>query len=261
MRSPFPGMDPFIESQEWKDFHTQAIAKISDFLAPQIEPNYISRVERRIYVETETGEPISFRDADVDVVAQEHEQPQSNAATMTATTIAPVECLLPSPDEQHEAYLEIRDPRSKEVITVIELLSPTNKRFGSDGWKEYLTKRQQILGTRTHLVEIDLLRGGRRMPSLTKLPPGDYYTVVSRGYQRPRAWVYAWPLAHRLPIIPVPLRKGEDDASIDLQAIHDAVYANSRYHISLDYQWPLSPPLDDERQQWASELISSRREQ
>ena len=68
-----------------------------------------------------------------------------------------------------------------------------------------LAKRNALLHQDVHLVELDLLRGGQRLPLRDPLPPGDYCTLVSRGDRRPGCAVCAWPLAHPLPTIPVPL--------------------------------------------------------
>lgn len=135
MPSVFPGMDPFIEGDEWEDFHANIIVGISDALVPFLRPNYLVRIERRVYRE-------------------------------------PVGCTLPGPVEVREKYLVIRKLHSAEVVTVIEVLSPSNKRAGSEGREEYLAKREEVLQSRTNLVELDLLRGGARLPTLEPPPEG-----------------------------------------------------------------------------------------
>ena len=119
-------------------------------------------------------------------------------------------------DVEHLSFVEIRDRQGRDLVTVIELLSPTNKRPGPDR-EQYLAKRRQLLASGVHLVEIDLLRGHPRLP-LDDLPPCDYYVMVSRAEERPQAGL--WPLGLRdpLPPIPVPLRAADPDASLDLQA-------------------------------------------
>jgi hypothetical protein len=258
MSSPFPGMDPFIEQQEWEDFHTAAITAIRDVLTPEIQPRYVARVEHRIYVESEPGRANEFRIADVAVTTERPDAVLLGGASMAAT-IAPVEVLLSLPGERREAYLEIRDSHSKEVVTVIELLSPSNKRPHSDGRRQYLDKRSQVMLSGTNLVEIDLLRNGLRLPSATDLPAADYYVFVSRGYRRPRADVYAWNIEHRLPPIPIPLEKEVKDASIDLQEILDTVYDRARYDLSIDYSQGLLPPLAPPRDKWIEQLLAARR--
>ena len=164
--------------------------------------------------------------------------------------------LVPMPDEQREAYLVVRDRETMEVVTVIETLSPANKRPGSRGRSEYLSKREMVFQSSTHLVELDLLRGGDRLPMTDRLPPGDYYAIVSREERRPRAEVYAWPLLHALPTIPIPLKRGDADVSLELQTVFTTVYDRARYHLSVDYSAELDPPLDETVHQWLRERIS-----
>jgi hypothetical protein len=258
MSSPFPGMDPFIEFQEWEDFHTRAITLIGDALGPEIQPRYVARVERRIYVESEPGGANEYRIADVAVTVENPNAKLLGSSAMVAT-IDPIECLLSFPGDRIESYLEIRDSHSKEVVTVIELLSPSNKRRNSDGRRQYIEKRSRTLLSGTNLVEIDLLRNGLRLPTLTDLPVTDYYVFVSRGHRRPRAEVYAWNLEQRLPRIPIPLEKDVKDAAIDLQEILNTVYDRARYDLSIDYAQGLLPPLATPRAQWLSEVLAARR--
>lgn len=262
MPSPFTGMDPFLEAQEWEDFHTTLNTVIREFLSPQIEPRYVVRVERRVYVEhLPEGEP-SLRRADV-LVAQAEPAltgPQRTSSSVAAA-VAPVECLLPMPEERRETYLVIRDRGTMEVVTLVETLSPANKRSGSDGRREYLRKREEILESRVHLVELDLLRGGERLPTVGALPRGDYYAVVSRAERRPRAEVYAWSLRQPLPSIPVPLKKGDPDAVLELQNVFTAVYDRARYDLSLDYSTTLTPPVDENDAVWVAERLAAARKQ
>ena len=254
MPSPFPGMDPFIELFEWQDFHHAAIDVMREFLAPLVRGAYIVRVERRIYLE-HFVEDDELRVADVAVA--DGYAVDALQSPVTAAQIAPtVECVLPMPQEQRESYLLIKERESREVVTVIELLSPNNKRRGSDGREIYLNKRESILQTRSHLVELDLLRGGERLPMRTPLPPGDYYAIVSRAGKRPRADVTAWALPARLPQIAIPLKSEDADVVLDLQKVLDTVYDRAFYGDSIDYHAQLDPPLDDEQNSWAKELFA-----
>jgi hypothetical protein len=129
-------------------------------------------------------------------------------ARQVGTSAQPVECLLPGPLEHRETYLVIRELPSMEVVTVIETLSPSNKRASTDGREQYLEKREEILRSRTNLVELDLLRGGKRLPVIA-LPPGDYYALVRRGQRPRRVDVFAWTLRQSMPTILVPLKQGD----------------------------------------------------
>src|SRR5947207_5518781 len=118
MPSPFPGMDPFIEDQEWEDFHSTFNSVIRETLAPGVEPRYIVRVERRVYVEHGLEAEDQVRWADVSVLWSGTESPVAVASPATAISLAPVECLLPGPQERRETYLVIREVKSMEIVTV-----------------------------------------------------------------------------------------------------------------------------------------------
>lgn len=262
MPSPFPGMDPFLECQEWEDFHTTFNTVVRESLSLRIEPRYVVRVERRVYVEgygaddMPSGRAPFFRS---DAVVLERTEPEGgvSVAAGSVATVEPLECELPVPEERREVYLVIRLRETMEVVTVLETLSPANKRPGGDGRREYLQKREAILQSPTHLVEIDLLRGGLRLPTVTRLPPGDYYAIVSRRQRRPKAAVYAWTIRDRLPFILVPLKPGDPDVPLDLQEVFTTVYDRARYDLSLNYGATLEPPLGAHDADWARHLLSS----
>ena len=120
MPSPFPGMDPFIEDQEWEDFHSTFNTVMREALAPGVEPRYIVRVERRVYVEHGLEAEDQVRWADVSVLWSGTEAPVAVATpAMAGTSLMPVECLLPGPQERRETYLVIREIPSMEIVTVI----------------------------------------------------------------------------------------------------------------------------------------------
>lgn len=256
MSSPFPGVDPYVEAQDWEDFHSRYIQGISDALVPKVRPRYIVRIERRIYVEHEVGAIDPIR-ADVAILSAEPSRERITTQA-SAETVVPVVCTLPMPQEISEPYLAIRNRDDLEVVTIVELLSPNNKRRGSDGRREYLRKRESILQSSAHLVELDLLRAGLRLPMADPLPPGDFYAVLSRAGQRPRAEVYAWTLRHALPTVLIPLARRDPDVPLDLQAAYDAVYDRAGYDYSLDYDRSIEPPLSAADAEWAQELIHRR---
>ena len=161
------------------------------------------------------------------------------------------------PEQRRESYLVIRLQETMEVVTVLETLSPSNKRPGGDGRREYLQKRETLLQSQAHLIELDLLRGGQRLPTATPLPPGDYYALVSRRPRGPRAAVYAWTLRDRLPTIPVPLKEGDADVPLDLQAAFATVYDRARYDLSVRYAAELQPPLSADDALWVRELLAA----
>ena len=160
--------------------------------------------------------------------------------------------ILPSVDPLHEPFIEIRDRETRELITVIELLSPTNKALGSDR-EQYIGKRKVILASNAHLVEIDALRGGERMP-IQGLAACDYAVMVSRSYERPR--VELWPLVcDPLPTIPIPLRLGDRDATINLQRSFMNSTTRPATRI-MSTAAIVEPPLFDAHAEWAAGLVA-----
>lgn len=257
MPSPFPGMDPFIESQAWETFHHEFIAVLLESLTPRVRPRYVVRVDERVYVEHEPGERLHFIRPDVTVLEHEGREAPFEGAAGAATAVAaiPVVLTLPIPERRREAFLTIRERKTMEVVTIIEVLSPGNKRPGSDGRREYLSKREAVLQSLTHLVELDLLRGGERLPTIEPLPPADYYAFVCRGQRRPKTEVYPWSLRHPLPSIPVPLSGDDPDVVLGMQAIFNLVYDRAGYDYSLDYHRPVEPPLSGADATWGQRFL------
>lgn len=260
MPSPFPGMDPYIEGGGWEDFYVTLMTVLREALVPQIRPRFVVRVEERVYVEhLPAKEDMTHIRPDVTIL-ESMERAESHAATTaTATAVAPVMVALPQPERVREVFLTIRERESLDVLTVIEVLSPGNKRANSDGRREYLQKREAVLQSDTHLIELDLLRGGERLPTLTPLPRGDYYAFVRRRQRRFQAAVYAWTLRQPLPPIPVPLDETVPDAVLDLQAIFTTVYDRAGYDYALNYRRPVVPPLSPADQTWAPQLVAAPR--
>ena len=212
MPSPFPGMDPFIEEQEWEDFKLTFKATISEVLGAAIDPRYVVRICHRSCAE--------------------------------------------SSRERRETFLVIREIPTMEIATVIETLSPANKRASSDGREQYLAKRQEILQSRTNLVELDFLRGGKRLP-VVGLPPGDYFALVSRGHRRPRTDVFHWTPRQSLPTISIPHKPGEPEVPLDLQQVFTTVYDRARYQLSLNYTAKPSLPLNESDAKWTHDLTTT----
>ena len=257
MPSPFPGMDPFVELQEWEDFYYKFNAAISDALSARLAPRYLVRAERRRYIEFPGEADSLFRRPDVSVLWR-GETGSAAAAAEPAASLEAIECELPSPEERRETYLLVRLQETMEVVTVLETLSPANKRPGGDGRREYLKKREAVLQSESHLVELDLLRGGASLPMTGALPRADFYAIVSRRQRRPMAEVYSWTIRDRLPKVPIPLRHGDPDVPLDLQAVFTDVYDRARYDLSLNYDAVLQPPVRDDDARWMRELCQPR---
>ncbi len=187
MPSPFPGMNPYLESPVlWQKVHKRLIVAIADFLSPQLRPKYIVDIEERVY--QTSGEDAVL--VGIPDVAVQRSQTTTNSETQNIAVATPpvqaVTVTLPIPETVRESYLEVREVTTREVVTVIEVLSPKNKRSG-EGRKAYEKKRYSVLGSFTNLVEIDLLRGGKSMLILNNNIHSDYRILVSRGSDRPKA--------------------------------------------------------------------------
>jgi len=236
-------MDPFIESQKWEDFHARFITVLSEMLVPQVRPQYMVDVERYVYVTREEEEVVKIIAPDA-LVADTGRDWRELAATAGVATLRPVKHRIALP-RRRQAYLVIRTGRNESVVTVIELLSPWNKAREA-GVAEYLAKRANVLNSIANLVELDLLRGGERLPTVEPLQTGDFYAFVSRPRLRPEVDVYAWTLRDPLPTLPVPLAEGDPDVTLDLQTAFTTTYDRAGYDYSLDYGEELEPALSQE---------------
>jgi len=250
MPSPFPGMNPYLEQDDaWDDFHERFLPMVADRLVEQVRPKYIVKIDEHVYVHELTPEPQRFLGrADLAVA---HFEASSEVRPGVGIVESPVQVQLPTLDVERLSFVEIRDRRSRELVTVVELLSPSNKRPGADR-EQYLAKRTTLLGSLVHLVEIDLLRGGRPLP-LVERPLSAYAVMVSRVEQRPTANLWPIGLRDRLPIIPVPLRSPDQDARIDLQDVLHRIYDAAGYEDYI-YQGQPDPPLSADDRAWVREL-------
>jgi hypothetical protein len=162
--------------------------------------------------------------------------------------------------EVRQPFLEIRDLRAgKRVVTVIEILSPANKRRGA-GHDLYLQKQSEILVSDAHLVEIDLLRAGE--PTVA-IPPGfaprsTYRVVVSRSLDRLKREVYPMSLRDRLPRVAVPLAGSDPDVVLDLPGVFAEAYEKGVYARRVDYRETPTPALEGDELAFARDLLRGR---
>jgi hypothetical protein len=145
--------------------------------------------------------------------------------------------------------VEIRDTASRQLVTAVEVLSPTNKR--GDGRQEYLAKRRRILLSTAHLLEIDLLRQGQRVPMQRPLPPAPYFIFLSRAEKRPLTEIWPISLKEPLPVVPIPLLPEDADVALDVQQVFTTTYDLLGYDLALDYTQPPEIPLLKEDAAWA----------
>ncbi|WP_165226753.1 DUF4058 family protein [Aquisphaera insulae] len=248
MPSPFPGMNPYLERDDvWPDFHHRFLDRIAEAIADQIDPRYLVKIEEHLYVQDSPGLPHRAGPR-ADIGVERAERGEGPAAGL-AVLEAPTRITIPWPDVETQAYLEIRDRSSRGLVTVLELLSPTNKGRHRD---QHVRKRDQVLVSTASLVEIDLLRGGEPMPSPDR-PDCDYSVVVSRAEKRPEADFWPIGLRDSLPIIPIPLRAPDRDAILRLQDLFHRVHDAGRYARYV-YDTPPGPPLCANDARWATEI-------
>jgi hypothetical protein len=251
MPSPFPGMNPYLEQDDaWQDFHTSFIPLAREALLAEVQPNYFVKVEEQLFIHELPGDERRLLGrSDLSITSS----PLPDRTRPAGVLQGPARVQVPvGVDVERHSYLEIRDRRNRELVTVLELLSPSNKRPGEDR-AQYLAKRRGLLLSPVHLVEIDLLRGGPRLP-IDGLPECDYCILVSRAEQRPAAEVWHVRLRERLPEIPVPLRSGDPDARLDLQAVLHRVYDSAGYAAFI-YTGAPEPPSRPDDAAWARQFV------
>ena len=253
MKRRFPGVDPYLEDPAfWRDFHESFIIYLRDAMTARIPDSYDVRVDERVTLSSPEEETQTHFLPDVAVSWERPSGGWDTAGGGTALLEPVTVPLLLADDEERTSFLEILHRPTQKLVTVIELLSPTNKT--SPGFHDYLHKRKAILREPVHLVEFDFLAGGRRMPTRRPLPPGDCYALVSRFTTRPNAEVYAWTLRDRIPAIRVPLRDPDPDLLLDLAAVYEETFTRGRYQRNLRYDAPPPVPLNPAAAEWMASL-------
>jgi Protein of unknown function (DUF4058) len=259
MPSPFPGMDPYLEQPTfWSSFHFRLIGAMASAIAPRILPKYYIEVETRTYSEdTDPELLVGIPDAVVFAASENRKLPEQ--ATDETASVAlqnrPQPVRLPIGLEVRERYLEVREIGTDSVITVIEVLSPKNKRTGK-GRIAYEEKRQRVLNSTAHLVELDLLRSDVPMPMIGAAESWDYRILISRSEQRPMADLYGFNLQEPIPSFPLPLKPEDIGLDVNLQPLMAEIYDEAGYQYRLGYQRSVPlPRLSLEDQQWVDQIL------
>ena len=259
MKSPFPGMDPYLEAH-WGDVHHRLVQYACDEIQTHLPRDLRARVEERVFVESpqSTGRVVY---PDVRVVERRAPSPPSAGDSGGLVVAEPL--VIHVPDERvTEGFIEIREAGSGgRVVTVIEVLSPSNKHAG-EGCDLYRQKQQELRAGGVSLVEVDLLRAGAHVlmvPKESILPSHrtPYQVCVRRGWNPSKIEVYAVPLRDRLPVIAVPLRETDGDIPLDLQALVDQSYRHGSYD-DIDSGREPDPPLTTEDAAWADQLLRTQ---
>ena len=258
MPSPLPGMDPYLEGYLWPDFHHRLATEISRRLTPRLRPRYVARIEISVVEDTSPEVEIGIMYPDVEVVTSRLREAEpvpylGGASATVAITPARVTVAAPDPIQVRVPTVEIRDVTRNELVTSIEILSPVNKR--EPGLTPYLEKRDRLRRAGVHVVEIDLLRRGRRPSAHPRLPAAAYRMTLFRAG---KGTLDAWPVGLRdpLPVLPVPLRDPDADVPLELGLAVAALYDEAAYDLSVDYtQPPPAPALSDADSAWLDELL------
>lgn len=253
MPSPFPGMDPYLEiSGDWRDFHARFLTGCADAIAERLPRNYVARIEERFQILEYPQDVEQHRFPDVSISQTRPSRapvsPTAAIATLEPEVIPLVTTIV---EEVKERWIEVRRRPDWTPITIIELLSPTNKQ--GHGYDDYQYKRISLIDRPIHLVELDFLIGGHHPPMERPLR-GDYHALISRRERRPLSDVYSWSIRDRLPTIPIPLLAPDPDVPLDLAAIFATVYQRGQYERSIDYTAPLNLPIGAPDRGWAENL-------
>ncbi|MFZ4661393.1 MAG: DUF4058 family protein [Caldilineaceae bacterium] len=257
MSYPFPGMNPWLENPlVWKGVHQRVITALADVLAAQLEPRYFVAVETHTYISTMPSKPIQSRYPDVSILKSREPAVQYTTARLTAT---PMVIDLPLPEPYEEPYLEVRLVPDGEVVTVIELLSHTNKQAG-DERRSYIKKREALIDSDVHFVEIDLLRAYTPMP-FTEHLAADYRIFIRRREWNRKAHLYTFNVRDPIPLFPLPLLPDDQEPLVDLGALLHDVYDRARYRLVIDYSKPPIPQLEPADAAWADGRLATAQTQ
>lgn len=260
MNGPFPGMDPYLESH-WLDVHHRLVTYACDQLQALLPRDLLARVEERVMVEPDDSPARSIH-PDVRVVEQPAPMGASEAGGVAVAGEVEAPALIELDDEPiTEGFIKITDATSDKVVTVIEILSLTNKLSG-EGQQLYRQKQKELNAAGISLVEIDLLRSGghvlnvpsRRISEAYRTP---YRVCVRRGWRPRRVEFYRAPIEKRLPKVQIPLRETDQDVPLDLQSLIELCYRNGRYDRT-DYTVEPDPPFDAATAAWANELLTAK---
>jgi hypothetical protein len=259
MPSPLPGMDPYIETPDiWSDFHGDVAAEMRAELNRVLQPRYVARLTPHVTYEiVEIAERHNIRP---DIGVWQPQPPSGERGSgMAVITAMPVESAVEMDVPLRLYTVEVHETDTMHLVTAIEILSPVNKRPSHEAYHDYQRKRRALLRSTTHLLEIDLLRGGERPRLAQPVPRAPYYVTLSRVDRRP--YVEVWPIQlwEKLPILPVPLLEPDPDVALDLGTVVRAVYDRGAYARLIDYhRLPPPPALSDTEATWLDEHLRTR---
>ncbi len=256
MPSPFPGMDPWLEAPDlFPDLHATIIALLRESLNARMPAGYVALGNYLVWTES--------HDARVpDVAAFGPVTPPGAAHDLRE--LRGLVAVGTERQQRKVPYLEIRADRGKRLVTVIELLSPSNKVRSGRGRRAYLKKQREVLRADANLVEVDCLRAGAYTSAVPrsrvrKLEPAfDYHISVVVAGSASQFFAAAFRLPDRLPSIGIPLDRGVTPVTVDLQPLLDRAYDTGRYPELVRYDSPPDPPLTAEQAAWAAGILKGK---
>lgn len=261
LTNPFPGMNPYLEARQlWPEVHNKLISEIHYFLREALPPRYTVTMEERVIVEESIGDVTQQRYAipDLSVAGDAVATGATvNVEALPDAAAGAVTVLVPELRPVREWYIEIRTQSQQPSVTILEILSHSNKRKGR-GRRDYVEKRQRILESATHLVEIDLLRGSNPMPVEGYDGAVPYRILVSHSRMRPQAALYPFGLQSCIPDFAIPLLGDDQAPIIELGEICDDIYLRGLYGRYASYNNDPPGPLSDDDREWIDELLREK---
>ncbi len=260
MPSPFPGMDPYLESPDhWGSVHNRLNTAIEAQLNRNLPPGFVAELDQYVWLTGEADDERDLLGRPDAFVAAPREPPPADAEGGVAVAVEIAEGAEPTLEttlgksrKVRRSYVKITTARGNEVLTVIELLSPSNKAAGPDR-TAYLAKRGEYLAAGVNLLEIDLLRADAHLPVGRPRPPVTDYPIVLYPRERPsRASVWAFGVRDTVPTVAVPFKAGVAPVVLDLRACLDRAYDDGRYRDKLRYDGACDPPLRQNDAEWAA---------
>ena len=261
MPSPFPGMDPYLEGHLWPDVHHNLASAIQELIIPQISPGYVARVNPYTVVDTSPEEEVGIMYPDVEVLLRKDQATEPEAAYLGGGSGALTPPTLSVPEfekiQVRIPVVEIRDSQGDQLITAIEILSPINKR--GPGLAPYQKKRERLHKEGIHLIEIDLIRRGKRPFYSPYLPKAHYMATLTRAASDKMA-IWAIDVKDALPTLPVPLKEPDDDVRLDLGKALQLIYGRNQYDLSINYQnSPPPPEFSEEDNKWMKGVVAMKK--
>ena len=257
MPSPFPGMDPWIENPEYfRDFHSSMIFLIREAINSRVPKGYAARGSQLVWMDDD-----QLREPDVGVFGRRGEHRFNGPLTLAGALAVEEET---APVEVEQPYLEIRSKDGMRLVTVIEILSRSNKRSGDNGRVAYLKKQAECKEQGVHLVEIDLLRGGPHTTAVSvaklraKAGAFDYHVSITTCNPPIRYYAVPIRMTDALPMIPIPLDPDVEPVRIELQPLFERTYDTGLYGEFMDFTEPCDPPLTAEQQDWTERILKAK---